>query len=336
VKLLILGGTKFLGRAVVDAALASGHDVTLFNRGQTNPQLFPGIEKLRGDRNGDLSALRDRRWDVAVDPSGYVPRVVRASAELLQSAVGHYVFVSSISVYAEPVPPGFDENAPLIELEDPATEDLRAKPENYGGLKVLCERVVEEVFPEAHANVRPGLVVGPHDPTGRFTYWPVRVARGGDVLAPGSAERLVQIIDVRDLGEWIVQVAEEGIVGPFNAVCPAFPLGELLDVCRSVAASDARLVWVDEGFLLEQDVRPWMELPLWVPEGDAGFLQADVSRAVAAGLRFRPLAETVADTLAWARAGGGPSELASGIDLGEAGMRPEREAELLEAWRARA
>ena len=335
-KLLILGGTKFLGRAVVDTALASGHDVTLFNRGQTNPQLFSGIEKLRGDRNGDLSALRDRRWDVAVDPSGYVPRVVRASAELLQSAVGHYVFVSSISVYAEPVPPGFDENAPLIELEDPSTEDLRAKPENYGGLKVLCERVVAEIFPESHTNVRAGLIVGPHDPTGRFTYWPVRVARGGDVLAPASPDRLVQVVDVRDLAAWMVHAAEAVEVGPFNAVSSPFSMGELLDTCRDVAVSDAQFVWVEEQFLLEQGVEPWMELPLWVPEPDAGFLQANVSRALAARLRTRPLEQTIADTLAWARADGARSELASGIDIGETGMRPDREAELLAAWRAHA
>jgi len=196
-RLLVLGGTKFLGRGVVDAALAAGHDVTLFNRGETNPGLYPDVESLRGDRHGDLSSLGGREWDAVIDPSGYIPRVVRASAELLRGAVGHYVFVSSISVYAFPFPAGIDESAPL----NPVVEDAdEVTGENYGGLKVGCENVVREVFGAAFANVRAGLIVGPHDPTGRFTYWPVRVARGGEVLAPGDPDRAIQVVDVRDLG----------------------------------------------------------------------------------------------------------------------------------------
>lgn len=334
-KLLVLGGTIFLGRAVAEAALAAGHEVTLFNRGRTSPELFPEAEHLRGDRDGDLHALEGRSWDAVVDPSGYVPRVVRASAELLAAAVRHYVFVSSISAYADPVH-GFDESAPLVELDDPRTEDVQG---HYGGLKALCERVVEDVLPGRSASVRAGLIAGPHDPTDRFTYWVTRVARGGDVLAPGSPERSVQLVDVRDLGEWIVALAEQRVPGTFNATGPVPPLtmGELLETCRDVSASGARLVWVDESFLLEQGVGQWMELPLWLPERSSAVLSADVSRAVAAGLRFRPLEETVRDTLAWAESVGvTTAPLAGGREFGAAGMDPERERELLAAWRAAA
>jgi 2'-hydroxyisoflavone reductase len=329
VKLLILGGTKFLGRAAVEAALARGHEVTLFNRGRTSAELFPEAEKLRGDRDGDLSALEGREWDAVIDPSGFVPRVVRASAELLRDRVGHYVFVSSISVYREPYRPGFDEGAPVFEVE-PKTESVE---EEYAELKAACERVLAEVVPEAHASVRSGLIVGPHDPTGRFTYWPLRVAAGGEVLAPAPPERRVQFVDVRDLGGWLVRMAEERTTGTFNAVRPAEPFGDLLEVCRGVGGSDARFVWADEPFLLEHGVGQWMELPLWLAGADAAFLEADVSRAVAAGLRFRPVEETVAATLAWARETGAP--LVGTDRRGAAGMNPEREAELLAAWRSR-
>ncbi len=213
-RLLVLGGTKFLGRAAVEAALADGHEVTLFNRGETLPELFPDAEKLRGDRDGDLSALEGREWDAVIDPSGYVPRVVRASAELLQGSVGHYLFVSSASVYAEPYEPGFDETAPTVALEDPASEEILR---DYGGLKAACELVVAEVFPGAHTNVRAGLIVGPNDRSGRFTYWPLRISLGGEVLAPAPQERLVQFIDVRDLGAWLVEACERGASGAFNA-----------------------------------------------------------------------------------------------------------------------
>ena len=334
-RLLILGGTKFLGRAASEAALARGHEVTLFNRSRTNPELFPEAEKLLGDRDGDLSALEGREWDAVIDTSGFVPRVVRRSAELLRGSVGHYVYVSSISVYAQQQRPGFDESAPVIELEDPAREDYLGSAEAYGGLKVLCERVVTELYPGAHANVRAGLIVGPHDPTGRFTYWPLRVAAGGEVLAPDGPGRQVQIVDARDLGEWLVRLGKERTSGTFNAVGPeqALTMGEMLETCKRVAGADAELAWLDEGFLLERGVGAWMELPLWVPREDEWFQQADVSRAVAAGLRFRPLEETVRDTLAWARRNG--AVLVTTGHTGTAGMAPEREAELLEAWRGR-
>ena len=336
-RLLVLGGTKFLGRAAVEAALDRGHEVTLFNRGETNPELFPEAEKLRGDRDGDLSALEGREWDAVIDPSGFVPRVVGASAELLHDSVGHYVFVSSISVYDELGEPGFDETGRTVTLEDPSTEDyLTAGPVNtYGGLKALCEEVVRQAFPDAHANVRAGLIVGPHDTTGRFTYWPLRLAGGGDVLAPGDPGRRVQFIDVRDLAQWMIEVAESRTTGTFNATGPepAVPMSRLLEACNEVASADAKLVWIDEGFLLEQEVGTWMELPLWVSEADSWFLQADVSRALAAGLRFRPLEETVRDTLAWARQAG--AGLVTPGQIGSAGMDPLREAELLEAWSRR-
>jgi 2'-hydroxyisoflavone reductase len=304
--------------------------VTLFNRGETNADLFPETEKLRGDRDGGLTALEGREWDAVIDPSGFVPRLVRDSAELLRDSAGHYVFVSSISVYREPYVADFDEDAPVFE-DEPATEEVL---EEYAQLKAACERVLAEVLPDAHASVRAGLIVGPHDPSGRFTYWPLRVAAGGDVLAPGPPERKVQFVDVRDLGEWMVHVAEERILGTFNAVRQAEPFGELLEICRDVSGSDARFVWMDESFLLDREVGQWMELPLWLAGEEAPFLQADVSRAVAAGLRFRPVDETVADTLAWARETGAPL-VAETDRLGAAGMRPEREAELVGAWQRR-
>jgi 2'-hydroxyisoflavone reductase len=322
VKLLVLGGTKFLGRAAVEAALARGDEVTLFNRGETNPELFPEVEKLRGDRDGDLSALEGREWDAVIDPSGYVPRIVRASAELLQGSVGHYLYVSSASVYAEPYVAGFDETAPTLELEDPETEDVGS---HYGALKAACERVVAGIFPDAHTNVRAGLIVGPHDGSGRFTYWPLRISMGGQVLAPGPPEGLVQFVDVRDLGAWLVEACARRVVGPFNATCEPVALREALAAC-----GDAELVWVDEEFLVEHGVEPWMELPLWIPSAHAEFLQMSVAKAVAAGLRFRPLEETARDTLAWARESG--EQLVTSTPWGSAGLDPAKEAELLEAW----
>jgi len=324
-RLLVLGGTKFLGRAAVEAALARGDEVTLFNRGETNPELFPEAEKLRGDRDGDLSALEGREWDAVIDPSGYVPRVVRASAEALRGSVGHYLFVSSASVYAEPYVAGFDESAPTLEPEWESEEVLA----HYGQLKAACEQVVREVFPEAHTNVRAGLIVGPHDASGRFTYWPLRIAAGGEVLAPGSPEGLTQFIDVRDLGAWLVTACADRAVGAFNATGEPVTWGEVLDACPG----DAKVTWVDEGFLLEREVGPWMELPLWIPGEEQAFLQMSVAKAHAAGLQTRPLEETARDTFAWAQETGAP--LVTENPYGSAGLDPAREAELLEAWRDR-
>ncbi|HSB38477.1 MAG TPA: SDR family oxidoreductase [Gaiellaceae bacterium] len=318
-RLLVLGGTKFLGRAAVEAALARGHEVTLFNRGETNPELFPEAEKLRGDRTADLGALEGRDWDAVIDPSGYIPAVVRASAEALVDHAGHYLFVSSISAYASLAGPN-EESSPLAELGDMPGDRMLEDYSNYGPLKVLCERAVAETFGDRQAIVRPGLIVGAHDQTGRFTYWPHRVARGGEVLAPAPPDRAVQFIDVRDLGPWLVDLSERQAGGTYNATHPGRSWGELLETCREVADSDATFRWVPDAFLVEHDVGEWMELPMWVQSSDeAGIHEADVSRALAAGLTFRPLEQTVRDTL----------DLAGTTP--EAGLTAEREVELLAA-----
>jgi 2'-hydroxyisoflavone reductase len=321
-KLLVLGGTKFLGRATVEAALQRGHDVTLFNRGRTNPELFPEAEKLLGDRATDLSALSGQTWDAVVDTSAYVPQEARASAEVLANEDGYYLFVSSVSVYAELSQP-VDEGSPLDEpREGQPVDRLLEDFSNYGALKVLCERAVAESFGGPTGIVRPGLIVGPHDPTGRFTYWPHRVARGGEILAPKPPESQVQFIDVRDLGEWVVHLCEQHVAGPFNAANRDVTWEALLDTCREVAGNDAKFVWVDEEFLIEEEVGQWMELPMWLHE-DVGIHATDVSRAVEAGLTFSPLAETVRGTLEHAET------------TKEAGLDPSRETELIEAWKAR-
>ena len=322
-QLLVLGGTKFLGRATVEAALARGHDVTLFNRGETNPELFPEAEKLRGDRTQDLSALDGRTWDAVVDPSGYVPAVVRASAQKLAGAAGHYVFVSSLSAYADRSKRMVEGDA-LEELGDVPEDRLLEDFSNYGALKALSEQAVAETFPDAYANVRPGLIVGPHDPTGRFTYWPHRVARGGDVAAPAPPDERVQFIDVRDLADWIVGLCERRETGELNAVNDGVSWADLLETCRDVAQSDATFVWIDGTFLLDQGVEQWMGLPMWIEdEADKGLHRADTTRAAATGLTHRPLPATVAATL----------ELAETTD--SAGLSPEREAALLAAWAGR-
>ena len=299
-KLLVLGGTKFLGRYTVDAALAAGHDVTIFSRGQTNPELYPDVERLTGNRDGDLGALEGRTWDGVVDTSGYVPRVMRQSAELLRDAVDRYVFVSSISVYAEFSQP-LDESSPVAELEDPATEEIT---EHYGALKAACETVVGDVYGERGASVRAGLIAGPHDPTDRFTYWPRRLAAGGDVLGPGDPDAPVQFVDARDLGAWLVTLALAGPGGVFNATGPADRLTfrELLDRAVAALGSDANVVWLDDQAVLDAGIEGWTELPLWLPGDEyAGMAQADTRRARDAGLTFRPLEQTVTDTLAWDR-----------------------------------
>lgn len=329
-KLLILGGTVFLGRALTESALARGHTVTLFNRGQHNADLFPELDKLRGDRNGDLDALKGRQWDAVIDTCGYVPREVRASAELLADAVGHYTFISTISVYSDFSQPGMDESGPLGTLEDETTEEVTG--ETYGPLKALCERAAEAALPGRTLNIRPGLIVGPHDPSDRFTYWPRRIAQGGDVLAPAPPDQLVQIVDARDLAEWNIRLVEAGQTGIFNATGPDVPLTmqALLETCQAVTSSDARLVWMDEAFLLEQGAVPWMEIPLWVPASEgAGFSEVNCQKAIASGLTFRPLAETIRDTLAWDATR--PQE----VKL-RAGLAPEKEANLLQAWHDRA
>jgi 2'-hydroxyisoflavone reductase len=312
-RLLVLGGTAFLGRAVVEAALARGHEPTLFTRGRTNPELFPEAERIRGDRRRDLSALEGRTWDAVVDTSGYTPDAVRASADALRES-GRYVFVSSISVYAD-LATGPTEESAVAAIGDMPLDEVSDDFANYGALKALCEEEVRAVFGERALVVRPGLIAGPHDPTGRFTYWAHRLARGGEILAPGPPERRAQFVDVRDLAQWIVEAAERGLGGTFNATNEGVPWGALL--------AGADVTWVTDEFLLRQGVGEWMELPLWIGSPEwRGMHETDVSRAVAAGLRSRPVAETVA--------GAAEAPAVEG-----AGLTPEREAELLAAWHSR-
>lgn len=332
-RLLILGGTMFLGPEIVEAARVRGWTITLFNRGKTNPQLFPDLEKLRGDRDGDLKALEGRRWEAVVDTSGYVPRHVRDSASLLRDAVGQYVFISTISVYADTSKPDMDETAAVGRLPDESVEKVDG--ETYGPLKALCEQAAEKEMPGRTTVIRPGLIVGPGDPSDRFTYWPVRVARGGEVLAPGSPDDPVQFIDVRDLAEWTVRMIEKGRHGGFNATGPKepLPMGKLLGACRKTSRSDARFTWVPAAFLDEQKVAAWSDMPVWVPPvGEtAGFSRVRIARALAEGLTFRPLAGTVRDTLAWWN--GQPEERRKKT---RAGISADREAAVLAAWRGRA
>ena len=319
-KLLLLGGPRFLGRAIADVALERGHELTFFNRGTTNPDLYPGIERIIGDRAGDLTGLGERTWDAVIDTSGYLPNDVRASAEAL-AGCGLYCFVSSISVYADFARPN-DEDSQVAELGDLPAEEVTN--ESYGALKALCEEAVREVFRERALVVRPGLIVGPHDPTGRFTYWPHRMARGGEVVAPAPPDRRTQVIDVRDLGEWIVELCERGSPGTFNATHPGLMWSELLDSCRAVSGSDADVTWVPDEFLLEHEVGQWMELPLWLADPEmAAADDVSVRRALDAGLTFRSLDETVRGALEQART------------TDAAGLAPEREAELLAAWHGR-
>ena len=334
-KLLVIGGTLFLGRHLVDAALDAGHEVTLFNRGRTNPDLYPGVEAIHGDRNGDLHLLDGRRWDAAIDTCGYLPAPVRAAAARLSDAVDHYTFVSSISVYADPPAPGADETAPVQQMDEEEAREFR--PERYGALKVLCERAVEEELPGRALHVRSGLLVGPHDPTGRLPYWIERVAEGGELLAPGSPVRRVQLIHAADLAAWMIRMAEGRHAGTFNVTGPdhALTMGELLDAIRRVVGGDASFTWAAESFLLAQGVAPWTELPLWLPEEANGMLAVSIDRALAAGLRFRPLEETIRDTRAWMRAGWGVGGLASGIEL-RSGLGRDREAHLLRELRGAA
>lgn len=331
-QLLILGGTSFLGPELVSAAQARGHTVTLFNRGKTRPELFPELEKLRGDRNGDLAALAGRRWDAVIDTSGYVPRHVRLSAELLAPSVSHYVFISSISVYADTSVVGMDETAPVGKLADESVEEVTGG--SYGPLKALCEQAAERAMPGRTTAIRPGLIVGPGDPTDRFTYWPVRVTRGGEVLAPGDGKDPVQIIDVRDLAEWTIALIERAEMGTFNATGPRdeLTMAALLDACTQAASgAGVTFTWASAEFLANQGVTPWGDLPVWVPAGGefAAFGTIDARRAQAKGLTFRAAEDTAAATLAWWAT---QPEERRGAPM-HAGLTPEREAALLAAWK---
>jgi len=330
-RILILGGTGFIGPHQVRYARERGHHVTLFNRGKTNPGLFPGVEKLRGDRNGDLESLKGKSWDVCIDNSASDFEWVRMSASLLRDAVRQYLYVSSISAYADMSHPGMDEDFPTFTYETAGvSRDAEKLP--YGLQKALCEREALEYFPDRATIVRPGLIVGPRDPTDRFTYWPVRVARGGEVLAPGDGADPTQVVDARDLTHFMIRLAENATVDTFNATGHTRSMSELLIGIRAAEGADATFTWADADFLAAHDVKPWSDMPVWVPDGEdtAGFARVDIGRALRAGLTFRPLAETVTDTLAWFR-----EQPADRREHMRSGLTAEREEEVLRAWRDR-
>jgi 2'-hydroxyisoflavone reductase len=318
----------FLGRALTDAALARGHEVAHFNRGLSAPP-DARVETIPGDRAGEAALERLRRpWDAVVDTSGYLPQLVRRSARALRGVAPQYLFVSSISAYAGPA---FDETSPLAPALDPVPEAMTM--ETYGALKAMCEAAIAAEYGARALVVRPGLIAGPHDPTDRFTWWPARAARGGRIAAPGRPGRAVQFIDVRDLAQWMVGALERGLAGTFNATGPGAPLamGDLLEACLAAAGSGGAIEWIDEPFLLAHGVKPWKEMPLWLPESDpaaSGFMNVPVARAREAGLRWRPVEETLADTLEWNRTLPADREW-------KAGLAPSREAELLRAWERR-
>jgi 2'-hydroxyisoflavone reductase len=330
--ILILGGTKFLGRHLVDSALARGHQVTLFNRGKTNPGLFPQVETILGDREHDIDKLSGRTWDAVIDVAGYFPRIVRLAATSLERSVGRYVFISSISVYPDSDlhKIGIDESDPVGTLKDETVEEITG--ETYGPLKALCEKTARDIFGDDRTLIiRPGLIVGPNDPTDRFTYWPVRVARGGEVLAPEKPEVPVQIVDVRDLSDFTIRMIEEKASGIYNATGPDYELtlGAMLAACKQVSNSDAAFTYAAVDFLNENKVEAWSDMPVWIPDNaeNRGFSRINVSKAIKAGLKFRPLNDTIRDTLAWANTRPADHEW-------RAGLKPEREQELLNLLKA--
>ena len=338
-KILILGGTGFTGPYQVKYALARGHKVTVFNRGKTHPGELPeGVEQLIGDRNGNLDALKNRKWDVVIDNPTMLPKWVHDAAEILKGNVDRYVFISTISVYGDVPTPGRDETAPLAKYEGKdAMKETRdtvvaSKFALYGPLKALSEKEAEKWFPGKALIIRPGLIVGPGDETDRFTYWPVRVDRGGEVLAPGNPSDPVQFIDARDLAEWTIRMVEQGATGIYNATGPATPLtiGGMLDGIKAGLGSDAKFTWVSADFLEKEKVAPWSDMPVWVPPSgeDGGLGTISIKRALEKGLTFRPLAVTARDTLAWFKAQ--PKERQEKL---RAGITAEREAEVLAAWR---
>ncbi|MEE8133677.1 MAG: NAD-dependent epimerase/dehydratase family protein [Gemmatimonadales bacterium] len=346
-RLLILGGTGFIGPHMVDYALRRGHEVTIFNRGRTNTDLFPGVEKLVGDRNDNLDALKGRTWDVVLDNHATIPRWVRQSAQLLKDSVQQYVHVSTISTYdgqaagatwPDDLEPGsaeedrlrVDEDSKLAELPDDYDGSERVTGQTYGPFKVMAEAEARAAFPGRATIVRPGLIVGPGDPTDRFTYWPVRVDRGGEVLVPSDGRDSVQVIDARDLTGWIVRLAENGTVGTFNATGPGsrLSMAEMLYGIRAVTSTPVEFTWVDLEFLQRHGVRPWSDMPVWIPRDPIAFVRVD--RAISAGLTFRSLADTARDTIDWHATRSDEARASM-----RAGLEADREAELLEMWHMR-
>jgi len=334
-RILILGGTGFTGPYQVRYALSRGHKVTTFNRGKTHPGELPTeVEQLIGDRNGKLDALKGRQWDVVIDNPTTLPAWVRDAAQILKGNVERYVFISTISVYAD-TSNGVDETAPLAQYDgpDPYKETLEAMRasgyKTYGPLKALSEQEAEKWFPGKTLIIRPGLIVGPGDETDRFTYWPVRIDRGGEVLAPGNSNDPVQFIDARDLAEWTIRMVENREIGIYDATGPAKPLGigKMLDEIKDALNSNAKFTWVPANFLKQQSVEAWSNMPVWAGD-ELGLARTNINRALAKGLTFRLLAETTRDTLAWFKSL--PQARQSKL---RAGLAPEREAEVLAAWK---
>ena len=329
-RVLFIGGTSFVGRHMAAEALARGHDVTLFHRGKTNPDLFPNAEHVLGDRATDLASLSDRTWDAALDVCAYVPREVRQAGEVLAGSVERYLYVSSVSAYRATDRAITAENAPLQgpgDLDDAKTEDVTN--ETYGPLEAMCEAAAGAAFPGRTIVLRPTYVVGPHDSTDRFTYWVRRAAAGGDVIAPGPPEGPMQLIDARDLGAFALDLVERGELGAFNGAGPAEPLSwaEMIAACMETVGHEAVLTWVEPGFLEGQGIDVGSSFPLWEDGTEASLMRCDLRKSLAAGLRLRPLADTIRDTAAWDRERGTPP-LRVGIDRA-------RESDLLDAWRLR-
>jgi len=372
-RILILGGTGFLGPACTESALARGHTVTHFNSGRTEdrrreagrPSVVPaGVEQLHGNRDPNktaddrrnegksdapkdsnspkgLSQLEGKKWDGVIDTSGFFPRIVKASAELLAPNVKQYVFISTISVYKSTNVPNFDETAALATLEDPTTEEMGKDFANYGGGKALCEKAAEAAMPDRVTNIRPGFIVGPRDTSGRFIYWPVRASLGGVMLVPGSPTDPIQIIDVRDLADWVIHCLENNIVGVYNATGPAKELSmkSMVEGTRKGVGSDVSFTWVDNDFLTTHGVKDG-QLPLYAPPtGDtAGFHRCNISRALAKGLKFRPIADTAKATFDWYKSL--PADIQPRVAPQFAQRAGEEswldtEKHLLEAWRKR-
>jgi 2'-hydroxyisoflavone reductase len=331
-RILILGGTGFIGPHQVRYAMERGHTVTLFNRGKTNPGLFPNVEKLQGDRAvGDYAALKGKEWDVVIDNPTTIPRWVRQAAEAVKGRAKQFVFISTISTYASNATPDADESAPLATTTEPESEDAR---KYYGPLKALSEGEAQKAFGERTTIIRPGLIVGPGDLSDRFTYWPVRLERGGEVLAPGTPSDPSQIIDARDLSEFIIRCCENETMGVFNVTGPSsyLSIAEMLGGIRAAMVTDAHLTFVDADFLAAQNVRPWSDMPVWIPpRGEtAGFMRRSIDKALKAGLTFRPLADTARDTLTFYHAQSEERQAAL-----RAGLAPAREKEVLALWHAR-
>ncbi|TYS61310.1 SDR family oxidoreductase [Sutcliffiella horikoshii] len=341
-KILVIGGTRFLGRFIVEEALKQGHEVTMFNRGN-HVDLFPQVECIVGDRNKDLSLLETGKWDVAIDTCGYTPKALAEATRVLADKVDHYTFVSSISVYKDWIPSNIKEDYPVQSLTEKQIEEIGYGTQeeinaHYGALKAESERAAEENMPNKVLHVRSGLLVGPHDYSDRFSYWVNRVAEGGEVLAPGRKEREIQYIDARDMALWILKMADEKITGTFNVTGPTTPVSmeDFLTVCKNVSGSDAEFVWADESFLLEQQVAPWTEMPLWIPEEHPlvegsepwrGASSISIEKALQHRLEVRSVEETVKDVRDWMTS--------KKDEERKAGIHKEKEQNVLNAWKTR-